>query len=222
MKRFYPKAIICLFVIIPLFCGCIGSPTEDPFLPGGDLQGINLEPENVILDAGNITKFLATGIFPGGATYDLTPFVSWISSDPSVAFFLEDGTLVANAPGNTTISSVYIGVNSQSISVTVPGAPTPGPGQEEIPVLRSITVTPKFITIEEEGTAEFTCTGNFSDDTEQDYSSIVEWHISDPSLGFITAGGIFVSTSGFGLITVSAKYGVFESNYVVLAITEAP
>ncbi|MBU1023748.1 Ig-like domain-containing protein, partial [bacterium] len=161
MKRFYPKAIICLFFIIPLYCGCIGSPTEDPLLPGGDLLGINLEPTNVTLVVGHVTKFLATGIFPGGATYDLTSFVSWVSSNPSVAYFLADGTLVANAPGTATISSVYNGVNSQSISVTVPGAPSPG--QTEVPVLRSITVSPKFATIEEEGSIQYTCAGIFSD-----------------------------------------------------------
>ena len=217
MKNLFPLALAALFLLMPITIGCQGSPTYDPILPGGDLLGINLEPQNVLLEAGNITKFLATGIFPGGVAFDLTPFVEWVSSDPSVAFFLSDGTLVANAPGDVIISAKFNGMNSQTVSVNVPGAPSGGE-QTEVPVLRSITVTPKFSTIDEEESIQFACMGNFSDGSEVDYTTAVEWRISDPSLGIITPNGMFFSIVGEGILTISAKYGVFESNYVVLAI----
>lgn len=219
MKKLFALALLTMFLTIPFSFGCQGSPTDDPILPGGDLLGINLSPHNVNLEAGRVTKFIATGIFPGGVNYDLTPFVSWTSSDPAVVFFLDDGTMVANAPGTAIINCKYLDVNSETVSVTVPGAPTGGE-QTEIPVLRSITVSPSFATIDEEGSIQYTCMGNYSDGSEIDYSTAVQWRISAPTMGTITSNGFFVSIVGNGVITISAKFGVFESNYVVLGINE--
>ena len=221
MKRIINFGLIVFLVILPLMIGCQGEPTNEPILPGGRLIGINLEPGSLTLDAGSTIKFLATGIFSGGVEFDLTPFVSWISSNTSVAFFHSDGTLVANTPGAAQINAKFADVLSQTITITVPGAPVPGPGTD-VPVLTDISVTPKFASIDEEGDIQYACTGIFSDGTTQDYTFSATWRISDPTLGFITNMGKFVSVGGGGIITVSAKYGTFESNYAVLAIHEAP
>ena len=218
MKRFGYIVLIALLTAIPFLMGCEGSPTEAPHLPGGQLLGINLEPGDINLQAGYTVKFLATGIFPGDVMFDLSPYVSWNSSNSNIAFFLEDGTLVGSTPGTVVISAKFGDITSQTVSVTVPGAPEPGQGNPEVPILRSITVTPKFAAITEEGTQPYTCTGNFSDNHTEDYTNVVTWRISNPTLGFITPNGLFTSLVGGGIISVSAKYSVFESNYAVLTI----
>jgi hypothetical protein len=222
MKKFSYIMLIALLVAIPFVMGCEGSPSEEPSLPGGHLLGINLEPGDINLNAGYTVKFIATGIFPGGVNFDLTPYVSWVSSSPNIAYFLTDGTLVGSTPGTALISAKYGVTSSQTVAVTVPGASGPGTGNPEVPVLRSITVTPKFAAINEEGTQQFTCSGNFSDGHTEDYTNVVIWRISDPTLGFISSTGLFTSLAGGGVISVSAKYSVFESNYAVLTIHATP
>jgi hypothetical protein len=222
MKRLGYFFLIALLAALTLTMGCEGQPNDEPVLPGGPLLGINLQPGDINLEAGYSVKFIATGIFPGGVEFDLTPYVSWVSSSPNIAFFLSDGTLVGSLPGTALISAHYGSTISQTVSITVPGAPGPGQGNPEIPVLRSITVTPKSGAIMEEGTQQFTCTGNFSDDHTEDYTNVVTWRISDPTLGFISPSGLFTSSMGGGIIAVSAKYSVFESNYAVLTIHAAP
>lgn len=220
MKKFSLFVLITALSIIPLFMGCEGSPTDIPIFPGGPLMGINLEPAQITINAGNTTKFIATGIFPGGVSFDMTELVTWLTSNSNVAYFLTDGTMVANAPGTALISAKYEDGTSQTVSVTVPGAPTPDPGNPTVAVLRSITVTPKFVVIDEEENIQYTCTGNFSDGSTEDYTSMVDWRISSDELGFITPNGVYYSVNGSGVLTVSAKYNVFESNYVVLTINE--
>jgi hypothetical protein len=220
MKKFSLFVLITALSIIPLFMGCEGSPTDMPIFPAGPLMGINLEPAQITINAGNTTKFIATGIFPGGVSFDLTELVTWLTSNSNVAYFLADGTMVANAPGTALISATFNTGISQTVSVTVPGAPSPDPENPTVAVLRSITVTPKFVVIDEEGDVQFTCTGNFSDESTQDYTSMVEWRTSNDELGFITPNGVYYSIGGSGVLTVSAKYNVFESNYVVLAINK--
>jgi hypothetical protein len=220
MNKFSLFVLITALSIIPLMMGCEGSPTDLPIFPAGPMMGINIEPAQITINAGNTTKFLATGIFPGGVPFDMTPYVTWLSSNTNVAYFLKDGTMVANAPGTAVISAKFDTSTSQTVSVTVPGAPSPDPGNPTVAVLRSITVTPKFVAIDEEENVQFTCSGNFSDGSTQDYTSLVEWRTSNDELGFITPNGVYYSLGGSGVLTVSAKYNVFESNYVVLAINE--
>jgi len=223
MKRFGYIVLIALLGIIPLMMGCEGKPTDEPALPGGPLLGINLEPGDIYnLDPGYSVKFIATGIFPGGVMFDLTPWVSWVSSSPNIAYFLDNGTLIGGNPGTAIINARYGITNSQTVSVTVPGAPEPGPGNPDIPVLRSITVTPKFSVISEGGTQQFTCTGNFSDAHTEDYTNVVIWRISNPILGTISPNGLFTSLKDGGIISVSAKFSIFESNYAVLTIHTNP
>lgn len=221
MRNFLFFGLVILFLAAPVLSGCKGSPSETPILPGGKILGINLEPENIELKLGSVIKFRAIGIFAGGVTYDLTSFVTWASSNSTIAFFLPDGTLVANTPGSVLVNANYNGTKSQTASIFVPGAPV-GPGTPDVPVLRSIVVDPKFVAITEGESADFTCTGVFSDGSEEDYSSLVTWRISDTTKGILTPAGRFVSIEGFGVLSVSAKFGEFESNYAVLTINEAP
>lgn len=222
MNKIRSFGLAVIFLIIPILGGCQGSPTETPILPGGEILGINLEPADIQLQPGQTTKFKAVGIFPGGVNFDLTEHVEWVSSNPSVAFFLDDGTLVTNVPGDTIINARYEGKNSQSASVHVPGAPPTDPDVPDVAVLRGLRVEPTFAVITEGETHQFECWGRFSDGTEEDYTNLVQWRVSNPEIGFITPAGKYHSVDGFGIITVSAKFSDFESNYAVLTINEAP
>lgn len=55
------------------------------------------------------TKLTATATFSDGKTLDITPNVTWSSSDPTIATVAADGTVTAVAEGDSTIKAAYEG-----------------------------------------------------------------------------------------------------------------
>ena len=70
------------------------------------LSGIVVEPGEVTLRNGETAVLAAHGVFEGGVTVDLSPWVEWTSTDPGVAMVSEDGVLTAVGMGSTRIGAV--------------------------------------------------------------------------------------------------------------------
>ena len=77
-------------------------------------------------------------------------------------------------------------------------------------VIESISVTPDDSTIEVGESQQFTATGTFSDDSEQDITELATWHTIDNTVGTISnspnSRGLFVSID-FGNTIIEATFG---------------
>jgi len=85
------------------------------------LTSIAISPTNPPnLKLGFTQNFVATGTYSDGSTADVSPLVSWHSSDTTVAAFTQPsgGLLEAMAIGTAVITATYQGMTTNSVSIT--------------------------------------------------------------------------------------------------------
>jgi len=87
------------------------------------------------------------------------------------------------------------------------------------PTLVSITVTPETATIPVGGTQQFTATGNYSDGSEADLTTIVTWTSLDPTVATIGSTGLATGLS-IGEATIKATLDSL-SDTATLTVIEA-
>jgi hypothetical protein len=101
-------------------------PTLVAVTPVG-LTSIVVTPTNLTRSLGYVQPFTATGSYRNGATFDLTNFVTWNSSNSAVAYMLvglsgaTNGVAYCDAIGQTSIVAIDpgSGVNSPATTLTV-------------------------------------------------------------------------------------------------------
>ncbi len=130
---------------------------------------------------------------------------------------MNGNTATAVSGGSTQISATLGGVTgSAGLSVT----------QAK---LTSLTVAPVNPVLVVGATQQFTATGNFSDGSTQDMTSVVTWNSSSASTATISSTGMATGQGG-GTTTISATYGatsastslsVSAASLVSLSITPA-
>ncbi len=180
------------------------------------LVSIAVTPVNTSIAPGTIKAFFATGTFSDASTQNLTSAVAWTSSNTSAAT-MNGNTATAVAAGTTQISAAFGGVTG-STGLTVTQAK-----------LASLTVAPVNPVLVVGATQQFTATGNFSDGSTQDMTSVVTWNSSSTSTATISTTGMATGQGG-GTSTISATYGsvsasanlsVSTANLVSLSISPA-
>jgi hypothetical protein len=178
------------------------------------LDKVDIVPVNPSLPKGGRLELLAIGTFSDKSARDLTPWVTWGSSDPTVATVsnapYQQGHVAALQQGTTTVSASIAG-KSDSTKLTV----TPA-------VLSSIAISPVFPSIAKGTSIQLYATGVYSDKTTQDLTKLVTWSSSDASVSIANApGGEGVATGvDMGQSTIKATLdGVNGST--VLTVTAA-
>jgi uncharacterized protein YjdB len=83
------------------------------------LLSITVTPIPSKLWVGFTLQFKATGAYNNGSTADITPQVTWISSDTNVATIFSTGLATSVSVGTTNISANLSGVTSGNINLTV-------------------------------------------------------------------------------------------------------
>ena len=209
--------------------GCKGD-TPASLEPEGDLLQINIFNVAETMRPGQVHAVGATGIYPGTATYPITAYAAWISSDIEVIEFIGKGILRAAGGGTATITCAYRGVTSQGIEITVEGPPLPGSEEPEPVVLESIQIEPTWASVAIGGTVQFDATAIYSNGTEQPITNLVDWRVSDNDPGFIidadnayawgTLYGLFRATGPVGATVVSCEYMGVVSNYATVIVRE--
>jgi uncharacterized protein YjdB len=188
------------------------------------LTSITITPANSAIANGTSKQLIATGNFSDGTTQDLTAFVTWASSAPSLAAISNaagsQGLVTGGGAGSATISATLAGV-SGTTTITVTAA-----------VLTSISVTPSNPSIANGTSKQLIATGNFSDGTTQDLTTSVTWASSAPSLaavsnaagsqGLVTGGGAGSATISATLAGVSGATTVTVTAAVLTSITITP
>jgi uncharacterized protein YjdB len=154
------------------------------------LTAINISPASASIVAQTGFAFTALGTFADGTTQDLTDFMLWTSSAPSVAT-VSAGDANGLAPGNSTIVALLDGLVGTA-QLTVTGAKT-----------TSIVVSPSAAALELGGSTKFKAIASFSDGTTRDVTPWVRWTLSSPEFATITSKGI-ARSGGAGSTTVTA------------------
>jgi len=77
--------------------------------------------------------------------------------------------------------------------------------------LRSISITPGNATVTLGSSAQFWATGNYSDGSKADITSVVSWNTSQPSVAVVSAPGMIASKS-VGTTSVNAVMGAVSAS----------
>jgi len=223
--------LILATLVIAFTMGCKGD-TPASLEPEGSLLQINIfnVPIPATMRPGQTHAVGATGIYSGTATYNITAYASWQSSDTDVIEIIGKGILRAVGGGSATITCNYKGVASQAVEITVEGTPLPG-SQDPGPVtLDAIQVDPTWASVGIGQTRQFEATAMYSDGGTQVITTLVDWRVSDNDPGFIVDAdnmqawgadfGLFYATGPVGTTVISCEYLGIVSNYVTVVVKE--
>ena len=154
------------------------------------LNSITITPEVTTIAQGTTVQFQAEGKYSDDRIEDITDMVNWQSADNSIAIIDNKGLAEGIATGQVEISAT-LDVNGSTFSDTFVLRITDA-------FIQSIRVTPENSTIQAGEELQYTATGTFSDNTQQDITRDVTWLSSNPSAGSIiyygVSGGLFTST----------------------------
>ncbi len=180
------------------------------------LVSIQVTPSNPSIPKGMTLQFSATGIYSDHSTQDLTKQVSWVSSDPFVAF-------VSNAAGSNGLAAA-LAVGPADVSATLDGVTGSTDFTVTEAALVSIQITPENPSLARGTTRQLTATGIYSDNSTQDLTRQVTWTVIDPSVASVSNadGSDGLATAlAVGSATVSAALGTVSgtTNLEVTAAT---
>lgn len=145
-----------------------------------ELVALEVLPGNPSVAKGRDQQFQATGTFSDQSTADVTEQVTWSSSAEGVA-------TVSNAPGAKGHAT---GVNVGQASITATDPATQVTGSTNLTVtaaeLVSIAVTPADASVEQLKTLQFTATGTYTDESEQNLTDTVTWSTGSVDIATIS------------------------------------
>ena len=155
------------------------------------LLSISVTPANPTLSSGNQQQFGATGALPGGGQVNITSFVSWSSSAPTVVSVNPNGLAQAIMQGAANIAASY-GSISGSTTITV-----------TLPALTSIAVIPANPSVPVGAHQQFTAVLSYSDGSTKDTTTSVSWSSSATTVATINSSGL-ASALAAGSTTITA------------------
>lgn len=155
--------------------------------------GVAVTPPLVTLTVGTKAMLTATATFSDQSTLDVTSTATW-SSDAMAVASVTQGSVVAMAPGKTTIRASFQGFSGQAV-VTVPAA-----------TIVSIAVSPGQATTGVAGTVSFQATATLSDNSHQDVTTTATWDSSSPTVATVDNQGVATGVAA-GNTTIRASVG---------------
>lgn len=170
-------------------------------------------PTSLSIAAGVTSTVIANATFSDSSVSDVSSLVTWTTSNSAVATVSNlagsRGQVTAVGTGSATITGTILGV-SNNFSVTVTSA-----------TLLSITVTPASPSVAKGLTKQFTATGNYSDASTVDLTSLVTWASTATSVAPVSnaAGSKGLATAAAtGTSTISATYSG-QTGSTVMTVT---
>jgi hypothetical protein len=174
--------------------------------PAPTLMSISVSPPTLTREVGNRQQYKAMGTYSDGTEIDLTPVVTWVSSNPAVATIDATGLATAVSGGQTNITASKDGVISNTAVLT-------------IKVLSSILITPDIATRPVNEPIQYTAIGTYSDGTTADITNQATWISGNSAVATIGITGVAVGHSQGQTNITASKDGVI-SNTAVLTIKE--
>jgi len=149
---------------------------------------------------GQTLQLAATGVGLIGARRDVSPFVTWSSSNPAVAAISSTGLATALAPGTTTLGAA---LDVYRVPGLPPGRLTATTLLTVLPALTGITIPPGTLGSPVGETLQLQALGAFSDASTRDLTPLVTWASSNPAVATVTAGGL-VTAKALGVANITA------------------
>ena len=205
-----------LFAAVAVFMasGCTGNGLskdggDDTGLPG-ELLGIYVTPEDVVLNVGGLGQLRATGMFADRSTLELTHLVAWHSSKRAFVevsnSFDEEGSISGVAVGQSVVTASLQGVTSVPTNVMVTDAQ-----------LLGITVHPEALVVELGQVIQLEAEAAWSDGSRGDAAAQVRWITDDGSVAQIESGGL-LTAAGVGTATIHADLEGLSSEAVTVEV----
>jgi hypothetical protein len=142
------------------------------------LNSITVSPTNPSLAEGRTQTLIATGYYSDGSSVDISSFVTWASTDATVATVdnsADDyGFTTAVGIGNADISATLGGISGQT-TVTVTAAE-----------LISIAISPVNSTISVGDNEQLTATGTYTNGTTADLTTSVTWSTTNGAVATVS------------------------------------
>jgi len=201
--------------------GAIVSPSIPLSVGTPVLQSLSIGPTNLPpIPLGATLQFTATGKSSDGTSSALAS-AKWTSSNAGViSINVNTGNATATGPG-TAVLTAAAGLITGTLTATVTAA-----------ALTAITVTPAAFTLPVGQpqpptgpplgpTQQLAATGNYSDGTSQDLTSIATWSVPGGSDSLVTASGLAIAgVTAASTTTVSAKWvGITGTTVVTVGPT---
>jgi hypothetical protein len=164
------------------------------------LVSIAVSPKTASIPAGVATQFTAVGTFSDGSTQSLTAYATWAASPSSIATITNlpgvPGQATGVSQGVANVTAVFAGiVNTPPSALTVTTA-----------TITSIAVTPANPVVTHGNQLTFKAVGSFSDGSQIDLTSQVNWSSSNVTVATISTTGV-CSTAAAGTSVITATFG---------------
>jgi hypothetical protein len=178
---------------------------------GGNLTAISLSPTSLKLVKDSVSRITATGTFSNNTTRDITNFVSWTTSDATLATMTTPGGKLAwvNPLGVTSTATVTAkyGDLSAVANLTVTA-----------PTLSSVALSATSADLTVDTNSRLTLKANYSDGTSQDVTFASDWTSSDTAVvsadnSSINKGRIIGKSAG--TTAVKGIFGGFNASATV-------
>ena len=169
------------------------------------LQNVSIGPSNLPpIPLGASVQFTATGRSSDGSSSALAS-PTWTTSDPGVLLIASSGLATATGSGTVTLTAAS-GLISGTLAVTV----TPA-------TLSGIAISPATPTLADGQTQQLTATGNYSDGSSHDLTSVVAWTPAASPETTVNATGLVTALSTPGTQAITATWvGVSASDSVTV------
>lgn len=157
------------------------------------LVGISVGVTQASLAVGQSEPLTATGKFSDGSTQNLSQFVTWQATPPSIATISAQGSLTGMGKGTAQVSAAYQGTTG-SAAIAVGAA-----------ALVGITVGVSEPTLPLGESEPLTATGKFSDGSTQNLTQMVTWQATPGIVATVNAQGSLTGV-GKGVAQIFASY----------------
>lgn len=171
---------------------------------------LQITPTSGTLPKGAHQQFQAVATFSDSTTQDVTPQVTWDSSDNDVVTIDLNGDAIAANEGNATISAQLHGVTSNQAELVVTGAQLNADGL-------SITLPP--LSLPAGLTGQLAASGSYSDGSTVDVTDEVSWSSSDPAVAIVDDSGQVTAVAPGSAVITGSLDG--ESDTLTVTVTDA-
>ncbi len=189
-----------------LLTACSGVKNQQGSGGSASLTALSVTPSAVSIAVAATVSLHVAGTYSDGSTKDLTPSVTWSSSDPNAASVSASGVATGVATGVVTVTA-RSGSLAGSATVTVNSAGTN---------LTSIVLSPTNPSIPINTTQQLTATGTYGDGSSRDLTAVVTWSSSTIANATVDVTGL-VKGIAAGSATITATLGsVSQSSSVTI------
>jgi len=168
------------------------------------LKSISVKPSGVSIPLGENQQLSATGTYNDGSAQDLTSFVQWASSSPTILSFSSVGVATGDALGTVTVTATSGAIRATSQLQVGP------------PVVVSFSVAPANSVLAVGAQEQLNALAKFSDGTTQNITTSMSWSSANPAIASVSNQGLLLAQhAGETIISVSSDSVVGSVNVTV-------